>query len=166
MRVQMFMQMFVSRQKNRRGKLKNAAETALNRENLRFFEIRCPPCEVVAHGVRWFSETGLYTPTMIASPVAEAMIRMLEISDRVNPAKQLSVIAREVRMAESDLRSLLVELEYAPNDAARVLVLQKRNQTMRWLTVLMHAMVEVLEACANGSTSPLTPVQPLDNVDI
>ena len=84
---------------------------------------------------------------MIASPMADAMIRVLAVSQRVHPAGPLQVIAREVRMADADLRALLVEFDNAPDDATRILVRQRRNHTMRGLAVLMHAMVEALEEC-------------------
>lgn len=84
---------------------------------------------------------------MIASPMADAMIRVLAVTQRVHPAAQLQVIAREMRMADSDLRALLVEFDKAPDDATRTVVRQRRNHTMRWLAVLMHAMVDALEEC-------------------
>lgn len=96
------------------------------------------------------------------------MLRVLAVTQRVNPVVQLDVIVREVRMAESDLSALIVEYELAPDELARDQVVQKRNQTMRWLAVLMHAMVDVLEDGAPVSTgahaAPLTC--PDDNVDI
>jgi hypothetical protein len=84
---------------------------------------------------------------MIASPLAVAMTRTVDVPQRVAQVKQLDVIGREVRMAESDLRALIVAYEQASDDATRKLVIQKRNQTMRWLSVLMQAMVDVLDEC-------------------
>lgn len=83
---------------------------------------------------------------MMASPVLSAMVRVLQAAEKFGPDAQIASVVRELRMAEADMRAALEDLEYAPDDASRLMALQRCNRTTRWVGALTTSLADLMDA--------------------
>lgn len=81
---------------------------------------------------------------MIASSVADSMLRMLDVSELRDRSQKLDAIELELGLAGDRLRALVVEYTTARDDGHRLHIMRTRTHTLHWMTVLMSAMTEVL----------------------
>ena len=84
---------------------------------------------------------------MISSPLLTELVRTL--SNVSDPTGGFAGTVRGVRLAESDLRCALDDLQDAPSQPARQLCIARRNKAMRDLIVALQALHRMLEHRAN-----------------
>lgn len=82
---------------------------------------------------------------MLASPVLNAVARSLEAIEAFGPDPQVNEVARELRLAEAELQTLLQELETAVDDTARLRAMQRYNHSTRWATLLITTLGDLLK---------------------
>lgn len=84
---------------------------------------------------------------MISSPLLTELVRTL--SNVPDPAGGLASTMRGVRVAESDLRRALDDLQEAPTHPERQLCIARRNKAMQELIVALQALHRMLVHSAN-----------------
>lgn len=83
---------------------------------------------------------------MLVSPVLTAMVRVLQASENFGHQEQIASVVRELRMAEADMRAALEDLEYAPDEASRLMALRRCNRTTRWVGALTTSLADLMDA--------------------
>lgn len=84
---------------------------------------------------------------MISSPLLTELVRTL--SNVPDPAGGFASTIRGVRVAESDLRRALDDLQDAASQPERQLCIVRRNKAMKDLIVALQALLRMLEHSAN-----------------
>jgi len=84
---------------------------------------------------------------MISSPLLTELVRTL--SNVSDPAGGFASTMRGVRLAESDLRRALDDLQDAPTQSQRQRCIARRNDAMRDLIGALQALHRMLEHSAN-----------------
>ena len=84
---------------------------------------------------------------MISSPLMTELVRTL--SNVPDPDGGFASTIRGVRVAESDLRRALDDLQDAPSHPERQRCIARRNTAMRELIVALQALHRMLEHSAN-----------------
>lgn len=82
---------------------------------------------------------------MIASSVADSMIRMLSVRELNDRTQKLDAIELEIDLADNRLRALVEEYSTARDDRHRLHIMRTRAHTLQWLNVLTSAMTELLD---------------------